>query len=113
MAKKHFALERPRRIKISIPGYDADTATRLQGKIQSSQRKKGKNLTHKVVQASSPPAQVSPEEVQALNLSLRTATPEPDDLVEIFSGAPVLVEDHHSCHLDAPGQLMGLPVTRT
>jgi len=92
MAKNHFALERPRRIKISIPGYDADAATRLQGRIQNDQRKrkkKGENQQQKAVKAGSPPAETSPEEVQALNESLHTSKPKADDLVRIFSGAPV------------------------
>lgn len=91
MAKNHFALERPRKIMISIPGYDADAATRLQGRIQSDQRKrkkKGENQKQQPVQAVSPPAETSPEEVQALNESLRTPTREANDLVQIFSGAP-------------------------
>lgn len=92
MAKNHFALERPRRIKISIPGYDADAATRLQGRIQSDQRKrkkKGESQQQRPKATSSPAAETSPDEVQALNESLRTMKPEADDLVQIFSGAPV------------------------
>ena len=93
MAKNHFALERPRRIKISIPGYDADAATRLQGRIQSDQRKrkkKGENQQQKALQAATPSAAVtSPEEVRALNESLRAPKPEAEVLVQIFSGAPV------------------------
>lgn len=91
MAKNHFALERPRKITISIPGYDADAATRLQGRIQSDQRKrkkKGENQKQQPVQAASPPPETSPDEVRALNESLRTPKREANDLVQIFSGAP-------------------------
>jgi len=39
MAKNHFALERPRRINISIPGYDAKALTRQQQERLARQRR--------------------------------------------------------------------------
>lgn len=50
MARNHFAIERPRKISISIQGYDADASTRAQQKKQQERAQR-----HKRRQKSPPP----------------------------------------------------------
>jgi hypothetical protein len=88
MAKTFFALERPRRISISITGYDAKRATGDQRQQLDKQRKRGKTKGAAAVPASPKGAQVAKPVTSTAALKSKP-TPQLglEPLVEAFGGS--------------------------
>lgn len=83
MAQSHFAIERPRRISISITGYDPKAQTAAQAKKLGEQRrrkaKRQKGIAADAAAASQLAASAAAAEVEALSVA-SSATDPVDDI---------------------------------
>jgi hypothetical protein len=73
MAKKHFAIERPRKINISIEGYDPQARTLAQ---KRSREERARRVRRRADAAAARAIQKNDEEIEALN---RAAATQPQD----------------------------------